>query len=89
MHITQPREVPKAKIIGYVHYYRVNPKMSLEERIVHQAQRRNISLDEAKQHFKEYVEESVVEPYINLKSLSAKRQENVDRPPVIYWKNCC
>lgn len=84
VHIIQPREVPKTKITSYVNYYRVNPKMSLEERVVHQAQRRNISLDEAKQHFKEYVEESVVEPYINLKSLSAKREENVDRPYRLY-----
>ena len=58
--------------------------MSLEERIVHQAQRRNISLGEAKQHFKEYIEESMLEPYINLKSLSSKRQENLDRPYQLY-----
>lgn len=84
VHIIQPREVPKTKITGYVNYYRINPKMSLEERVVHQSQRRNISLDEAKKHFKEYVEESVIEPYINLKSLSAKREENVDRPYRLY-----
>ena len=67
VHITQPREVPRAKITGYAHYYRVNPRMSVEERIVHQAQRRNISLDQARQHFKQYVEQPVVEPYVSLK----------------------
>ncbi len=84
LHITQPREVPRAKITGYAHYYRVNPRMSVEERIVHQAQRRNISLDQARQHFKQYVEQPVVEPYVSLKSLSAKREENVDRPYRLY-----
>lgn len=84
VHIIQPREVPQVKITGYAHYYRVNPKMSLEERIAHQAQRRNISLDEAKQHFKQYVEQPAVEPYVSLKSLSAKREENIDRPYRLY-----
>jgi CRISPR-associated endonuclease Csy4 len=41
--------------------------MSVEERIVHQAQRRNISLDEATQHFKQYVEQPIIEPYVSLK----------------------
>ncbi|WP_109441663.1 type I-F CRISPR-associated endoribonuclease Cas6/Csy4 [Acinetobacter haemolyticus] len=84
VHITQPREIPQAKINGYAHYYRVNPKMSVEERIVHQAQRRNISLDEAKQHFKQYVEQPIGEPYVSLKSLSAKREQNIDRPYRLY-----
>ncbi|RLZ08878.1 type I-F CRISPR-associated endoribonuclease Cas6/Csy4 [Acinetobacter sp. 2JN-4] len=84
VHIIQPREVPQAKITGYAHYYRVNPKMSLEERIAHQAQRHNIPLAEAKQHFKQYVEQPVVEPYVSLKSLSAKREENIDRPYRLY-----
>ncbi|MDQ9888673.1 type I-F CRISPR-associated endoribonuclease Cas6/Csy4 [Acinetobacter pittii] len=84
IHTIKPREVPQGKIIGHANYYRVNPKMNLEERIVHQAQRRNISLDEAKKHFKQYVEQPVVEPYVSLKSLSAKREENVDRPYRLY-----
>lgn len=79
VHITKPRDVPQAKITGHANYFRVNPKMNLQERIAHQAQRRNISLDEAKQHFKEYVEQPVIEPYASLKSLSAKREENIDR----------
>ncbi|WHR58458.1 type I-F CRISPR-associated endoribonuclease Cas6/Csy4 [Acinetobacter haemolyticus] len=84
VHITQPREIPQAKINGYAHYYRVNPKMSVEERIVHQARRRNISLDEAKQHFKQYIEQPIIEPYVSLKSLSAKREQNIDRPYRLY-----
>ncbi|WEI18681.1 type I-F CRISPR-associated endoribonuclease Cas6/Csy4 [Acinetobacter proteolyticus] len=84
VHFTQPREVPQAKITGYAHYFRVNPKMSLEQRIVHQAQRHNISLDQARQHFKQYIDQPVVEPYVSLKSLSAKREENIDRPYRLY-----
>ncbi|QER40122.1 type I-F CRISPR-associated endoribonuclease Cas6/Csy4 [Acinetobacter suaedae] len=84
VHIIQPREVPQAKVTGHAHYYRVNPKMSVEERIVHQAQRRNISLDEAKQHFKQYIEQPILEPYVSLKSLSAKREQNIDRPYRLY-----
>ncbi|WP_234857055.1 type I-F CRISPR-associated endoribonuclease Cas6/Csy4 [Acinetobacter junii] len=84
VHIIQPREVPQAKVTGHAHYYRVNPKMSIEERIVHQAQRRNISLDEAKQHFKQYIEQPIIEPYVSLKSLSAKREQNIDRPYRLY-----
>lgn len=84
VHIIQPREVPQAKVTGHAHYYRVNPKMSVEERIVHQAQRRNISLDEATQHFKQYIEKPIIEPYVSLKSLSAKREQNIDRPYRLY-----
>ncbi|UUM29098.1 type I-F CRISPR-associated endoribonuclease Cas6/Csy4 [Acinetobacter colistiniresistens] len=84
VHFTQPREVPQAKITGYAHYFRVNPKMNLEERIIHQARRHNISLDQARQHFKEYIDQPVVEPYVSLKSLSAKREENIDRPYRLY-----
>ncbi|ENV11502.1 CRISPR-associated protein cas6/csy4, subtype I-f/ypest [Acinetobacter higginsii] len=84
VHFTQLREVPQTKITGYAHYFRVNPKMNLEERIVHQAQRHNISFDQARQHFKEYIDQPVVEPYVSLKSLSAKREENIDRPYRLY-----
>ncbi|ELW86725.1 MULTISPECIES: type I-F CRISPR-associated endoribonuclease Cas6/Csy4 [Acinetobacter] len=79
VHITQPREVPKTKITGYAHYFRINPKMTLEERIAHQAQRRSISFDEAQQHFKQYSEQPEIVPYVSLKSLSTKREQNIDR----------
>ncbi|MBJ9985828.1 type I-F CRISPR-associated endoribonuclease Cas6/Csy4 [Acinetobacter sp. S40] len=78
VHIKRLSEVPK-DIKSYAYYYRVNPKMDLDTRIAHQARRRNISLSEAKQHFKEYVDQPVTEPYVSLKSLSAKREENIDR----------
>ena len=60
--------------------------MSLEERIVHQAQRRNISVDESKQYFlaSDYLDQPTAEPYIQLKSLSAKREQNIDRPYRLY-----
>lgn len=79
VHLTKPREVPQDKVVGYALFYRVNPRLSLKQRIANQAQRRNISLDEAKQHFEKYVEQPMLEPYISLKSLSAKREENIDR----------
>lgn len=84
VHVTQPRDVPHAKVTGFTNYFRVNPKMNLEERIAHQAQRRNISLNQARQHFKEYIDHPIVEPYVSLKSLSAKREENIDRPYRLY-----
>ncbi|KAA8733231.1 type I-F CRISPR-associated endoribonuclease Cas6/Csy4 [Acinetobacter qingfengensis] len=83
VHIKTPSKVPQ-DIKGYAFYYRVNPKMGLDERIAHQAQRHNISLDEARQYFKEYVEQPIVEPYVSLKSLSAKRKENIDREYRLY-----
>lgn len=79
VHITQPREVPQTKITGYAHYFRINPKMTLEERIAHQAQRRSVSFDEAQQHFKQYSEQPEIAPYVSLKSLSTKREQNIDR----------
>lgn len=84
VHITKPREVPQAKITGYVHYFRINPKLRLDERIAYQAKRHNISLEEAKQHFKQYTEQPIFEPYVSLKSLSAKRKENIDREYRLY-----
>ncbi|MBF7683165.1 type I-F CRISPR-associated endoribonuclease Cas6/Csy4 [Acinetobacter sp. B5B] len=79
VHITQIRKVPKDKITGYSNYYRINRKMDLEKRIKHQAIRRNISISEAQQHFKQYIEQLNQVPYINLKSLSAQRKYNIDQ----------
>lgn len=84
VHVTKPREVPKDKVTGYALFYRVNPKLNLEQRIAHQAERHKISLVEAQQHFKAYVEQPMIEPYVSLKSLSAKREENIDRPYKLY-----
>ena len=41
-------------------------------------------MDEAKQHFKQYIEQPIIEPYVSLKSLSAKREQNIDRPYRLY-----
>lgn len=84
VHITPPRAVPKEKITGYALFYRVNPKPNLEQRIAHQARRRNISIEEASLAFKNFIALPNVEPYIVLKSLSAKREENIDRPYRLY-----
>lgn len=70
VHTTSPREVPQAKITGYACYFKANPKLAIEQRIAHQAARRNISLNEAEAHFKDFIQQPNAEPYINLKSLS-------------------
>lgn len=70
VHITSPREIPHEKVKGYAHYFRINPKATREQRVAHQAKRRNISLDEAKAYFKNFVAPSNNAPYINLDSLS-------------------
>ncbi|MCH4248899.1 MAG: type I-F CRISPR-associated endoribonuclease Cas6/Csy4 [Acinetobacter populi] len=70
VHTTSPREVPQGKITGYTCYFKANPKLTIKQRIVHQAARRNISLNEAEAHFKDLIQQPNAEPYINLKSLS-------------------
>ena len=72
VHITSPREVPQGKITAYAIYSRVVPKDSVEKRILHQAQRRNISITEASTHFKDHVYTPLIEPFISLKSLSGQ-----------------
>ena len=84
VHITKPREVPQEKITGYALFYRVNPKLNLEQRIAHQAKRRNISLADARAHFEQFVAPPTIEPFIQLKSLSAKREGNIDRSYRLY-----
>lgn len=84
VHITKPREVPQEKITGYALFYRVNPKLNLEQRIAHQAKRRNISLADARAHFEQFVTPPTIEPFIQLKSLSAKREGNIDRSYRLY-----
>ncbi len=70
VHITSIRPVPVDKITGYAHYYRVIPKMSLDERIVHQAKRHHVSMDVAREELKDYQTEKNIEPFIQLKSQS-------------------
>jgi CRISPR-associated endonuclease Csy4 len=71
VHITGVREVPQDKITGFACYYRARPKDSVEQRILHQAKRRQISIQEATEHFKGYVQHSLDLPFIGLKSSSS------------------
>lgn len=70
VHITSIRPVPVDKVTGFSHYYRVIPKMSLDERIVHQAARHDVSVDAAREHLKGYQTQATIEPYIRLSSQS-------------------
>ena len=70
VHITAPRETPNN--VSYAIYSRAVPKDSVEKRILHQAQRRNISITEAATHFKDLVYPPLIEPFISLKSLSGQ-----------------
>lgn len=70
VHITAPRETPPN--VSYAIYSRAVPKDTVEKRILHQAQRRNISVKEAEEHFKDHVYPPLIEPFISLKSLSGQ-----------------
>ncbi|UTO04313.1 type I-F CRISPR-associated endoribonuclease Cas6/Csy4 [Moraxella sp. FZLJ2107] len=70
VHITSIKPVPIDKITGYAQYYRVIPKMSLEQRIAHQAKRHGVSLEEATAHLKNYQTPPTSEPFIRLTSHS-------------------
>lgn len=68
VHVLSARKVPKDKINGYATYFKVNPKLTVEQRVVHQAKRRGISIEEAQEHFKALDLTETFEPYINMKS---------------------
>ena len=68
VHILSARKVPEDKINGYATYFKVNPKLTVEQRVVHQAERRGISIEEAQEHFKALDLMETFEPYINMKS---------------------
>ncbi|MCB1658072.1 MAG: type I-F CRISPR-associated endoribonuclease Cas6/Csy4, partial [Pseudomonadales bacterium] len=73
VHITSARETPLSKVTGHTIYSRAVPKDSLDKRIAHQAQRRNISLEESAAHFKDHCyTTTLAEPFISLKSLSGQ-----------------
>lgn len=65
IHISSIRSVPN-DIKGYVNYYRATPKMTLDERITHQAKRYGVSYDKAAKHFENYEEQSFAHPYVQL-----------------------
>ncbi|MCU4356720.1 type I-F CRISPR-associated endoribonuclease Cas6/Csy4 [Acinetobacter ursingii] len=68
VHVLSARKVPEDKINGYATYFKVNPKLTVEQRVVHQAERRGISIEEAQEHFKALDLMETFEPYINMKS---------------------
>ncbi len=68
VHVLSARKVPEDKINGYATYFKVNPKLTIEQRILHQAERRGISIAEAQEHFKALDLTETFEPYINMKS---------------------
>lgn len=68
LHVLSARKVPEDKINGYATYFKVNPKLTIEQRILHQAERRGISIAEAQEHFKSLDLTESFEPYINMKS---------------------
>lgn len=72
VHMTSIRAVPHHKTTGYAQYYRVIPKMSLDERIRHQAARHGVSVESAAAHLKDYQTQATFEPYIRLPSQSTK-----------------
>lgn len=70
VHMTSIRAVPQDKITGFSQYYRVIPKMPLDERISRQAARHGVSLEEATAHLKNYQTPPTSEPFIRLASHS-------------------
>lgn len=68
VHVLQAREVPADRVKGYATYFKVNPKLTVEQRIIHQANRRGIPIEEAKQYFELLELTETFEPYINMKS---------------------
>lgn len=68
VHVLSARKVPEDKINGYACYFKVNPKLTIEQRILHQAERRGISIEEAQEHFKALDLTETFEPYVNMKS---------------------
>lgn len=68
VHVLSARKVPEDKINGYATYFKVNPKLTIEQRILHQAERRGISIAEAQEHYTALDLSETFEPYINMKS---------------------
>ena len=67
IHISSIRSVPD-DIKGYANYYRATPKMTLDERITHQAKRHGVPYHKAAERFEGYKEQSLVYPHIQLTS---------------------
>ncbi len=74
VHLSNIRAVPHDKVTGYACYYRVVQKMSLEQRIEHQAKRHGVSLEEARAHLQGYGEQKTAEPFVQMSSLTNGQQ---------------
>ncbi len=70
VHMTSIRPVPQDKVTGFSQFYRVIPKMPLDERISHQAARHGVSLEAAAEHLKGYQTQATIEPFIRMPSQS-------------------
>lgn len=77
VHVTRPREVPQDKITGYAVNSRIRPLKNKQTRILHQAKRRNISVEESAKYFEQFTERKRGEPFIHLKSQSTS---DIDQP---------
>ncbi|MFB6348531.1 type I-F CRISPR-associated endoribonuclease Cas6/Csy4 [Moraxella sp. ZJ142] len=72
VHISSIRAVP-SEIKGYACYHRAIPKMSLSQRIAHQARRHQASIDEVAAYFQDYPKkptDDIAYPFIRIKSSS-------------------
>ncbi|OOS24021.1 type I-F CRISPR-associated endoribonuclease Cas6/Csy4 [Moraxella porci DSM 25326] len=72
VHMTSIRPVPQDKVTGFSQYYRVIPKMPLDERISHQAARHGVSREAAAEHLKGYQTQATIEPFIRMPSQSTR-----------------
>lgn len=70
VHLSSVRVVPQDKVTHYACYYRIVLKMSLEQRIEHQAKRHGVSLEEARAHLQGYQVQKNTEPFVQLNSLT-------------------
>lgn len=68
VHYTSIKNTPETK--QYACYYRDIPRLSMSERIKHQAKRHQVSLSEARTHLQNYQPTHTPTPFISLKSLS-------------------
>ncbi|HIQ15005.1 MAG TPA: type I-F CRISPR-associated endoribonuclease Cas6/Csy4 [Leucothrix sp.] len=73
VHMTSIRDVPK-KIDGYAHYYRVNQRMSNEDKARNNAERLNIPYEQALVSLKGRCAEQPKEPFIYINSLSSEQR---------------
>ena len=72
VHIIKPRLIPQPRIQGYAVFSRWSVDLNPERLARRYAKRNNISFEEALDHYKNFKEKDKP-PYIQLKSLSGKR----------------